>query len=196
MERFHSKRCFFLICRSQGRLQKLASQLSTYLGGNEGNDRDVDGDIVSDEENNGRTLRTACDPQTELQNTSSLSRKKHYVDQHTTKEPVEDGKSVFKLIPEKSLSYTRYKVSPSVSGLIGRSEEEKVENVKKRPTRWNMEASKSYSEEESGAWNDEDTINKSSSKDNNWKRRRFSFGTSSNNKVRHLSSPYAELVLN
>ncbi|XP_020887138.1 zinc finger CCCH domain-containing protein 40 isoform X2 [Arabidopsis lyrata subsp. lyrata] len=143
--------------RSEARLQKLGNQLSTYLAGSEGNNRDAGVDIVSDEENNGRNLRAACDPQNELQNTSSLSRKKHYVDQYTTKEPVEDG-------------------------LIGRGEEEKVEKEKKRPC-WNMVSSKSYSEEESGAWNDEDTINKSSSKEDNWKRRRISIGTSSTDKV-------------
>lgn len=81
-------------CRSQARLQKLGSQLSAYLAGNEGNDRDGDIDIVSDEENNGRNLRTACDPQNELQNTSSLPRKRHYVDQYSTKDPVEDGKLI------------------------------------------------------------------------------------------------------
>ncbi|AEE76554.1 Zinc finger C-x8-C-x5-C-x3-H type family protein [Arabidopsis thaliana] len=144
--------------RSEARLQKLGNQLSTYLAGSEGNNRDVGLDIVSDEETNGRNLRTACDPHNELQNTSSLSRKKHYVDQYTTKEPVEDG-------------------------LIGRGEEEKVENEKKRPPCWNMLSSKSYSEEESGAWNDEDTINRSSSKEDNWKRRRFSIGTSATDKV-------------
>ncbi|KAG7632120.1 Zinc finger CCCH-type [Arabidopsis suecica] len=144
--------------RSEARLQKLGNQLSTYLAGSEGNNRDVGLDIVSDKETNGRNLRTACDPHNELQNTSSLSRKKHYVDQYTTKEPVEDG-------------------------LIGRGEEEKVENEKKRPPCWNMLSSKSYSEEESGAWNDEDTINRSSSKEDNWKRRRFSIGTSSTDKV-------------
>ncbi|CAL9221807.1 unnamed protein product [Arabidopsis halleri] len=143
--------------RSEARLQKLGNQLSTYLAGSEGNNRDAGVDIVSDDENNGRNLRTACDPQNELQNTSSLSRKKHYVDQYTTKEPVEDG-------------------------LIGRGEEKKVEKEKKRPC-WNMVSSKSYSEEESGAWNDEDTINKSSSKEDNWKRRRLSIGTSSTDKV-------------
>ncbi|KAG7578199.1 Zinc finger CCCH-type [Arabidopsis thaliana x Arabidopsis arenosa] len=143
--------------RSEARLQKLGNQLSTYLAGSEGNNRDAGVDIVTDDENNGRNLRTACDPQNELQNTSSLSRKKHYVDQYTTKEPVEDG-------------------------LIGRGEEEKVEKEKKRPC-WNMVSSKSYSEEESGAWNDEDTINKSSSKEDNWKRRRLSIGTSSTDKV-------------
>lgn len=152
-------------------------------------------DIVTDEENNGRNLRAACDPQNELQNTSSLSRKKHYVDQYTTKEPVEDGKLIYTIIfvfQLKISSYTRYEPSPSVSGLIGRGEEEKVEKEKKRPC-WNMVSSKSYSEEESGAWNDEDTINKSSSKEDNWKRRRISIGTSSTDKVRHLSSS-AEMV--
>ncbi|KAL1197498.1 Zinc finger CCCH domain-containing protein 40 [Cardamine amara subsp. amara] len=148
--------------RSQARLQKLASQLSTHLGGTEGNDRDADVDIVSDEENNGRNLKTVCDPN-ELQNTSSLSGKKHYVDQYTTKELVEDG-------------------------LIGRVEEEKVDKGNKRPSRWNMDHSKSYSEEESGAWNDEDTINKSSSKEENWKRRRLSLGTSSTDKVMSSTS--------
>lgn len=72
-----------------------------------------------------------------------------------------------------------------------------MEKVKNRPSRWNMVPSKSYSEEESGGWNDEDTINKSSSKEDNWKRRRFSVGTSSTDKVPHLffSSSYsAELV--
>ncbi|VVA98814.1 unnamed protein product [Arabis nemorensis] len=147
--------------RSQARLQKLGNQLSTYLAGNEGTDRDADIDTVSDEENNRRNLRTACDPQNELQNTSSLPRKRHYVDQYSTKEPVEDG-------------------------LIVRGEEakgEKVEKAKNIPSRWNMVPSKSYSEEESGGWNDEDTINKSSSKEDNWKRRRFSIGTSSTDKV-------------
>ncbi|ESQ47687.1 hypothetical protein EUTSA_v10020800mg [Eutrema salsugineum] len=141
--------------RSQARLQKLGNQLSTYLLGNEGNDRDADVDIVSDAENNGRNLRTASDSQNELQNTSSLFRKRHYEDQFTTNEPVEDA-------------------------LIRRGEEEKVENVK-RPSRWNMVSSKAFSEEESGVRNDEDAIN--SSKEDNWKRRKFSSGTSSSNKV-------------
>lgn len=83
------------ICRSQARLQKLGNQLSTYLLGSEGNARDADADIVSDEENNNaRNLRIASDSQNELQNTSSLSRKRHYVDQYSTKEPVEDGKLI------------------------------------------------------------------------------------------------------
>jgi len=174
----------------------LGNQLSTYLAGSEGNNRDVGLDIVSDEETNGRNLRTACDPHNELQNTSSLSRKKHYVDQYTTKEPVEDGKLIYTIRFMSKLkisSYTRYEPSPSVLGLIGRGEEEKVENEKKRPPCWNMLSSKSYSEEESGAWNDEDTINRSSSKEDNWKRRRFSIGTSATDKVHHLSSS-AEMV--
>jgi hypothetical protein len=182
--------------RSEARLQKLGNQLSTYLAGSEGNNRDVGLDIVSDEETNGRNLRTACDPHNELQNTSSLSRKKHYVDQYTTKEPVEDGKLIYTIRFMSKLkisSYTRYEPSPSVLGLIGRGEEEKVENEKKRPPCWNMLSSKSYSEEESGAWNDEDTINRSSSKEDNWKRRRFSIGTSATDKVHHLSSS-AEMV--
>uniref|UniRef100_A0A1J3I5D4 Zinc finger CCCH domain-containing protein 40 n=1 Tax=Noccaea caerulescens TaxID=107243 RepID=A0A1J3I5D4_NOCCA len=145
--------------RSQARLQKLGNQLSTYLLGNEGNGRDADVDIVSDEENNVRNLRIASDSQNELQNTSSLSRKRHYVDQYYTKEPVEDV-------------------------LIGRGEEEKA----KRPSRWNTVPSKSFSEEESGGRNDEDTISKFSSKEDNWKRTRFSSGTSSTNKVMSSTS--------
>lgn len=82
------------IYRSEARLQKLGNQLSTYLAGSGGNNRDGNVDIVSDEENNGRNLRIACDPQNELQNTSSMSRKKHYVDQYTTKDTVEDGKLI------------------------------------------------------------------------------------------------------
>ncbi|XP_010488206.1 PREDICTED: zinc finger CCCH domain-containing protein 40-like isoform X1 [Camelina sativa] len=152
--------------RSEARLQKLGNQLSTYFAGSEGINRDVNVDIVSDEENNGRNLRTACDPQNELQNISSMPRKKRYVDQYTTKETVEDG-------------------------FIGRGEEE-MEKEKKRPSRWNMGSSKSYSEEESGAWNDEDTINKSSSKEDNWKRRRFSIGTSSTDKVISSTSMAAQ----
>ncbi|CAA7029881.1 unnamed protein product [Microthlaspi erraticum] len=141
--------------RSQARLQKLGNQLSTYLLANEDNVRDADVDIVSDEENNnGRNLRIASDSQNELHNTSSLSRKRHYVDQYTTKEPVEDA-------------------------LIGRGEEEKA----KRHSRWNTVPSKSFSEEESGGRNDEDTISKFSSREDNWKRTRFSSGTSSTNKV-------------
>uniref|UniRef100_A0A1J3F564 Zinc finger CCCH domain-containing protein 40 n=1 Tax=Noccaea caerulescens TaxID=107243 RepID=A0A1J3F564_NOCCA len=145
--------------RSQARLQKLGNQLSTYLLGNEGNGRDADVDIVSDEENNVRNLRIASDSQNELRNTSSLSRKRQYVDQYTTKEPVEDD-------------------------LIGRGEEEKA----KRPSRWNTVPSKSFSEEESGGRNDEDTISKFSSKEDNWKRTRFSSGTSSTNKVMSSTS--------
>ncbi|XP_010510662.1 PREDICTED: zinc finger CCCH domain-containing protein 40-like isoform X1 [Camelina sativa] len=152
--------------RSEARLQKLGNQLSTYLAESEGINRDVNVDIVSDEENNGRNLRTVCDPQNELQN---MPRKKRYVDQYTTKETVEDG-------------------------FIGRGEEEKMEKEKekKRPSRWNMGSSKSYSKEESGAWNDEDTINKSSSKEDNWKRRRFSIGTSSTDKVISSTSMAAQ----
>ncbi|CAN8270380.1 unnamed protein product [Cochlearia groenlandica] len=140
--------------RSQARLQKLGNQLSMYLAGNESNDRDADIDIMSDEENNGRSLRSACDPQNELQNTSSLSRKRQYVvDQYTAKEPVEDGKLI--------TSFEKMKIR----------------------SRLKMDPLKSYSEEESGVRNEEETINKSSSKEDNWKRRRFSSGTSSSNKV-------------
>lgn len=172
------------ICRSQARLQKLGNQLSTYLLGNEGNGRDADVDIVSDEENNVRNLRIASDSQNELQNTSSLSRKRHYVDQYSTKEPVEDGKLISTLYISVDTKFTRphNEHSTSVSVLIGRGEEEKA----KRPSRWNTVPSKSFSEEESGGRNDEDTISKFSSKEDNWKRTRFSSGTSSTNKVLHL----------
>lgn len=62
---------------------------------------------MSDEEKNGRNLRSASDLQNELQNTSSVSRKRHYVEQYTTKESVQDGKvictytSLFKLVLAK-----------------------------------------------------------------------------------------------
>ena len=94
------------ICRSEARLQKLGTQLSTYLLGNEGNDREADIEIVSDEEKNGRNLRSTSELQNELHNTSSVSRKRHYVEQqYTTKESVQDGTytSLFKLVLGKSV---------------------------------------------------------------------------------------------
>ncbi|KAF8085997.1 hypothetical protein N665_0639s0010 [Sinapis alba] len=148
--------------RSEARLQKLGTQLSTYLLGNEGIDRETDIDIVSDEEKNGRNLRTASDLQNELQNTSSVSRKRHYVEQYATKESVKDA-------------------------LRGRGEEDKVENGKS-PSRWNSFPSKTFSEEESRVRNEEDAMNKSSSKEDTWKKRRLSSGTSSSNKVMSSTS--------
>lgn len=154
--------------RSEARLQKLGTQLSTYLLGNEGNDRETDIEIVSDEEKDGRNLRTASDLQNEMQNTSSVSRKRHYVEQYTTKESVQDA-------------------------LRGRGEEDKVENGKS-PTRWNRVPSKTFSEEESRVRNEEDAMNKSSSKEDTWKRRRrLSSGTSSSNKVMSSTSMAARL---
>ncbi|CAH8383540.1 unnamed protein product [Eruca vesicaria subsp. sativa] len=141
--------------RSEARLQKLCSQLSTYFLGNEGNDSETD--IVSDEEKNGRNLRTASYLQNELQNTSPLSRKRHHMEQYTAKASVKDA-------------------------LIGRREEDRLENVKSS-SRWNTGPSKSFSEEESRGRNEEDTMNKSSSKEDARKRRRLSSGTSSSNKV-------------
>lgn len=85
----------------------MGTQLSTYLLGNEGNDRETDIEIVSDEEKNGRNLRSTSDLQNELHNTSSsVSRKRHYVEQqYTTKESVQDGTytSLFKLVLGKSV---------------------------------------------------------------------------------------------
>nr|VDC76934.1 unnamed protein product [Brassica rapa] len=150
------------------RLQKLGTQLSTYLLGNEGNDRETDIEIVSDEEKNGRNLRSASDLQNELHNTSSVSRKRHYVEQqYTTKESVQDA-------------------------LRGRGEEDKLENGKS-PSRWNRIPSKSFSEEESRVRNEEDAMNKSSSKEDTWKRRRLSSGTSSSNKVMSSTSMAARV---
>ncbi|XP_018433102.1 zinc finger CCCH domain-containing protein 40 isoform X2 [Raphanus sativus] len=153
--------------RSEARLQKLGTQLSTYLLGNEGNDMETDIEIESDEEKNGRNLRSASDLQNELQNTSSVSRKRHYVEQYTTKESVQDA-------------------------LIGRREEDKVENGRS-PSRWNRIPSISFSEEESRARNEEDTMNKSSSKEDTRKRRRLSSGTSSSNKVMSSTSMAARV---
>lgn len=154
--------------RSEARLQKLGTQLSTYLLGNEGNDRETDIEIVSDEEKNGRNLRSASDLQNELHNTSSVSRKRHYVEQqYTTKESVQDA-------------------------LRGRGEEDKLENGKS-PSRWNRVPSKSFSEEESRVRNEEDAMNKSSSKEDTWKRRRLSSGTSSSNKVMSSTSMAARV---
>ncbi|XP_013731346.2 zinc finger CCCH domain-containing protein 40 isoform X1 [Brassica napus] len=158
--------------RSEARLQKLGTQLSTYLLGNEGNDRETDIEIVSDEEKNGRNLRSASDLQNELHNTSSVSRKRHYVEQqYTTKESVQDGKLI---------------------SLRGRGEEDKLENGKS-PSRWNRIPSKSFSEEESRVRNEEDAMNKSSSKEDTWKRRRLSSGTSSSNKVMSSTSMAARV---
>ncbi|CAF2077036.1 unnamed protein product [Brassica napus] len=156
--------------RSEARLQKLGTQLSTYLLGNEGNDRETDIEIVSDEEKNGRNLRSTSDLQNELHNTSSsVSRKRHYVEQqYTTKESVQDA-------------------------LRGRGEEDKLENGKSPPSRWNRVSSKSFSEEESRVRNEEDAMNKSSSKEDTWKRRRLSSGTSSSNKVMSSTSMAARV---
>lgn len=154
--------------RSEARLQKLGTQLSTYLLGNEGNDREADIEIVSDEEKNGRNLRSTSELQNELHNTSSVSRKRHYVEQqYTTKESVQDA-------------------------LRGRGEEDKLENGKS-PSRWNRIPSKSFSEEESRVRNEEDAMNKSSSKEDTWKRRRLSSGTSSSNKVMSSTSMAARV---
>ncbi|KAF2542497.1 hypothetical protein F2Q68_00032067 [Brassica cretica] len=155
--------------RSEARLQKLGTQLSTYLLGNEGNDREADIEIVSDEEKNGRNLRSTSELQNELHNTSSVSRKRHYVEQqYTTKESVQDA-------------------------LRGRGEEDKLENGKSPPSRWNRVPSKSFSEEESRVRNEEDAMNKSSSKEDTWKRRRLSSGTSSSNKVMSSTSMAARV---
>ncbi|KAL0690402.1 hypothetical protein Bca4012_090080 [Brassica carinata] len=155
--------------RSEARLQKLGTQLSTYLLGNEGNDREADIEIVSDEEKNGRNLRSTSELQNELHNTSSVSRKRHYVEQqYTTKESVQDA-------------------------LRGRGEEDKLENGKSPPSRWNRVPSKSFSEEESRVRNEEDAMNKSSSKEDTWKRRRLSSGTSSSNKVMSSTSMVARV---
>ncbi|CAN6925124.1 unnamed protein product, partial [Brassica oleracea] len=154
---------------SKPRLQKLGTQLSTYLLGNEGNDREADIEIVSDEEKNGRNLRSTSELQNELHNISSVSRKRHYVEQqYTTKESVQDA-------------------------LRGRGEEDKLENGKSPPSRWNRVPSKSFSEEESRVRNEEDAMNKSSSKEDTWKRRRLSSGTSSSNKVMSSTSMVARV---
>ncbi|KAJ0232237.1 Zinc finger CCCH domain-containing protein 40 [Hirschfeldia incana] len=155
--------------RSEARLQKLGTQLSTHLLVNESNDRETDIEIVSDEEKNGRNLRrSASDLQNELQNNSSVSRKRHYVEQqYTAKESVQDA-------------------------LRGRVEEDKVENGKS-PSRWNRFPSKTFSKEESRVRNEEDAMNKSSSKEDTWKRRRLSSGTSSSNKVMSSTSMAARV---
>ncbi|KAH0943237.1 hypothetical protein HID58_002874 [Brassica napus] len=126
------------------------------------------GNPTDDEEKNGRNLRSASDLQNELHNTSSVSRKRHYVEQqYTTKESVQDA-------------------------LRGRGEEDKLENGKS-PSRWNRIPSKSFSEEESRVRNEEDAMNKSSSKEDTWKRRRLSSGTSSSNKVMSSTSMAARV---
>lgn len=150
--------------RSQARLQKLGNQLSSHLTGSEGNDRDAEIDIVSDEENNGHHLRTARDTQSELQNTSSLTRKRHHVDQDTTKEPVEDA-------------------------MLRGGGEDKLETSKlKKPSRWTMDYSKSNSEKETTGWISEDTINEASAKEDKRKRRRFSSGTPASDKTKGAGS--------
>lgn len=78
------------------------------------------------------------------------------------------------------------------TALIGRREEDKVENGRS-PSRWNRIPSKSFSEEESRARNEEDTMNKSLSKEDTRKRRRLSSGTSSSNKVMSSTSMAARV---
>ncbi|XP_010533270.2 PREDICTED: zinc finger CCCH domain-containing protein 40 [Tarenaya hassleriana] len=144
--------------RSQARLQKLGNQLSTYLTGNGGNDRDAEIDIVNNEENNGsHHPRTAHDAQDELQNASSFTRKRHQVDQATPKEPLEDA-----------------------SAMLTGGGEEKVENSRlSRRSRWTMDDSKLSSEKETTGWVSEDAINEPSLKEDKRKRRRFSSGAGS-----------------